>query len=457
MTTLYDEQSSSALEAKDLPPLVSGRLPLIGHAGEFLRRPTDLLARGQAEHGNVYSLKLGNRLAAVLLGPEHSRFVFSMTNKKLDFKEAYPFVMRMFDPDFYFFADDAEYHRQRSIVLPRFQGKQLDSYINVMSAEMAALTGQMGNEGELDLIETFGPLVMRIAAQTLFGEDFGARLGSDEFHLFRRFSAGINGILPPWLPTPSLLLGLRARRELHRLLHSFVRTRRSRPLDRADFLQSFVEARYDDGSAVPDDVLVNLLLFLTWSGHETTTGHLCWGLIHLLQHPHELARVRAEEQLVLGSAAISSLEQVNQLKHLDNALHETGRLRPVAFVMLRVASEDIERAGYRIPKDSLVVVSPWASHRLPEVFPDPEKYWPDRFVQYPRAAKDLIGFGGGVHRCLGQHFAYLEMKVVISMLLRDYDFQLVDADPQPRSGARTKWPASPCRVRYARRIAGATA
>ena len=87
------------------------------------------------------------------------------------------------------------------------------------------------------------------------------------------------------------------------------------------------------------------------------------------------------------------------------------------------------------------------SHRLPEQYPEPDAYRPDRFTPGGVPKHSLIGFGCGVHRCLGSHFAYLEMRVVVTMLLRHYELELLD-EPVPVRGAGTKWPQSPCRVRY---------
>ncbi len=96
----------------------------------------------------------------------------------------------------------------------------------------------------------------------------------------------------------------------------------------------------------------------------------------------------------------------------------------------------------------MILTSPSVAHRMPAEYPDPDRYRPDRYLDNPRAAQNLIGFGGGTHRCLGVHFAYLEMKVVLTLLLRRYHLELVDLDPQPVPGTKTKWPRSPCRVRY---------
>lgn len=430
------------------PPMVSGGRPLVGHALEFVRQPEKLLWRGYREHGLAYSMRLGSSNAVVLLGEEHSRFVFAETDQRLSIKDAYPFVLRLFDPGFYFFADAAEYQRQRGVLMPRFRGAQLDSYLGAMYAETRAFEERLGDCGEFELNATFAPLVIRIAARALLGAEFAKLLGGEDFRLFRQFSSGVQySPLPSWVPTPRSVRSQRANRELRRRLASALRHRRENPLASPDFLQLLGEARYADGDPVPDRVAVSMLLLLLWAGHHTTTGHLGWALIDLLRHPRELARVRAEQQSV-GHDEVPTLRQVQAMAHLDNALHETERLRPVVPVQLRVASSDIDYAGHRIPSGAMVFTSPMVSHRLGHN--DPDAYRPDRFTEKARSKTALIGFGGGIHRCVGVHFAYLEMAVVLGRLVRSYDLELVNPDPQPVAGASTKWPASPCVVRYRR-------
>ncbi len=434
------------------PPLVSGARPIVGHIPRFMRDPVAVLERGHREHGSVFSLKLGPTPTVVLLGTEHHRFFFSETDRRLSIRAAYPFFVRMFDAGFYFFGGPDEYRRQRALVLPRFQGRQLAGYIGAMAEQTRQVQHTLGERGEFDLIDTLGPLVMRIAAHAFLGPELGGRLDMDFFERFRRFSGGMEQVLPLWLPIPRLIRARRARDDLRRLVGALIQQRRERPVDPPDFLQTLVAARYDDGERVPDLVLVNLILMLTWAGHETTAGHVSWALIDLLQHPEELARVREEQHAVLDAGTELDLSRINQLTHLDRALHETERLHPVAYVLARSAAETFEYAGYEIPQGATILISPAVAHRLPDLYPEPDRFRPDRFAEDPRALHALAGFGGGVHRCLGVHFAYLEMKVIVSMLLHDYDLELVDPDPQPVRGTKTKWPQRPCRVRYRRRV-----
>ena len=436
------------------PPMASGGVPVLGHALQFLRDPTVLMERGYHEHGSIFSLQLGPKRAVILLGPENNRFFFSETDKLLSIREGYPFFIKMFHERFYFFAEFEEYLEQRAIIMPRFQPQQMHQYVTTMANETFALMERLGEEGTFDLIPTLGPLVMHIAARTFLGDDFRQRLGGHFFSDFRQFSGGMEPVLPLWLPLPKLIRSQRAKRKLHKILGELIEERRHNPVDPPDFLQTLIASRYSDGRPIDDVVIINLILLLVWAGHETTAGHISWGLIDLLQHPAYLQSVRDEQADILGDGRDLSMVEVRQLQRIEWALKETERLHPVAFVMMRKAAETFVWHDFRIPQDAMVFVAPTLSHRMPEVFPDPDQYRPERFSpEYDKSRQphSLIGFGGGVHRCAGVHFAYLEMKIVLSLLFQQYDFTLLDSEPQPVSGAKTKWPASPCRVQYRRR------
>ena len=432
------------------PPALPGP-PLVGHAVPFLKDPLALLRRGREAHGNIFSLRLGTKRAVVLLGPEYSRFFFEQTDKLLSIREAYPFFKRMFHERAYFFADPAEYKEQQSIILPCFQGKKMASYVGVMARETAAFMDALGPSGEFNLTTTLGPLVMNVAAAAFLGDDFRHRLGDEFFDVFRDFSAGMEVVLPLGLPLPHLVRSKRAKARMHVLLFDLIAQRRRHPREPEDFLQNLVGAKYSDGTPVPDILLVNLIMVLVWAGHETTAGHVSWALADLLGNPGWLAQVRAQQDEVLAGDEELSPEKLRRLERMDWALKETERLNPVAYILMRKATADLELGGFRIAKDTMVFVVPTLSHRLPDVWQAPDSYDPMRFA--PDRAEDkrpysLIGFGGGVHRCAGVNFAYQEMKVILTLLLERYELELLDRDPQPVKGTQTKWPQSPCRVRY---------
>jgi sterol 14alpha-demethylase len=438
-----------------LPMLVSGAKPVVGHLAEFYRSPEELFRRGYEEHGGMFTFAMPGRRAVVLLGPEHGRFFFAETDRTLSIRPAYPFVARLFAPDFYFAAEYEEYKRQRQIVLPRFQGRQLEGYVAAMDQEVTEFVESLGDDGEFNLTDRFAPLAARIAARCFLGPDLASAVDQDFFPEFRRFAGGLAPFPAGWVPLPKFIRSRHARDQLRVMLGAMIAGRRVAPLDPPDFLQAIAEARYSDDKPVPDLVLVNLILLLIVGGHETTAGHMSWALADLLGNSHELARVRSESTEVL-SAGPPDLARAKLLNHLDHCLLESERLHPVANMLVRETVGPIELDGYTVPPGTLVFASPAVSHRLPGEWPRSDEYWPDRFAQDDGkpARQALIGFGGATHRCLGLHFAYLEMKVVLARLVTHFEMELVDGPPQPVRGWRTKWPASPCRVRY-QRITGA--
>jgi sterol 14-demethylase len=438
-----------------LPPTVSGTRPIVGHSLEFLRDPVPLIERGHREHGNIYTLQVGGRPMIVLAGPDHARTFFEQTDDNLSIRDGMAFLSRLFSRDFYFLAETSEYQRQRELLLPRFQSRQLDGYLRIMEAQAAQFIEHLGSDGEFDLLNELGPVVMRIAAEAFLGTGFGASTGIDFFAEFRRFSEGIDPVMPGWLPLPHFIRSRRSRARLQAAVRQVIRARREHPADPPDFLQDLTEARYGDGAAVPDDIRVNLVLGLIWAGHETTVGQLAWAIIDLLRHPAELDKALAEQREVLPEHRLADMQTVRRLAHLGRALHETQRLHPAVLAMIRSVTEDTPLAGYLLPRGCRALLTTTVTHRLPELFDEPDSFRPDRYLETPKAAHQLIGFGGGMHRCLGMHFARLEMQVLITRLLQALELELIDPDPQPVRGPRARWPQGPCRVRYRKRTAPA--
>jgi sterol 14-demethylase len=307
----------------------------------------------------------------------------------------------------------------------------------------------LGDQGEFDLLDELGPVVMRIAAEAFPGEPMDGNF----FAEFRQFSKGIDPIMPGWLPLPHFIHSRRSRERLQAVVRQMIRARSEHPVDPADFLQDLTQARYSDGTIVPEDIKVNLVLGFLWAGHETTAGQLAWAIIDLLRHPAELDKVLAEQREVLPEGGQADMKTVRQFAQLSRALHETQRLHPAALGMIRSVTDDTQLDGYLLPKGCRVMLSTTVTHRLPELYDDPDRFLPDRYLQTPKAVHQLIGFGGGVHRCLGMHFAHLEMQVLVTRLLQALDLELVNPDPQPVRGLRARWPQSPCRVRYRKRAA----
>ncbi|MFK0119602.1 cytochrome P450 [Streptomyces sp. NPDC090994] len=451
--TPSDERSAAgfavaapATTAGSTAPLVSGPLPLLGHMPAFMRDATAVLERGYAEHGRLFRLNLAGVPAVVLLDPEHRGDIMTLPEETLSIAASYPFLRTMFGSDFYFMAPTPEYRRQRELYVPVFRSGALHGYLPVMERHTQDLIRRLGDDGEVELVRMCAELNLRIIADTFFGEEFGHRLvGALED--FEDFSANVSFLLPPWLRPLRSRRSRKARRRLHVIVLDCLAQRRARPKTEPDFLQSLCQSRYADGTAVPDSSIVHQALGLVWAARETTAGQLAWSLADLLTHPQYQAALLAEQREHVPAGQPLTMEAMHALTRLDHLMYESERLHPLAILIARKAMRHLRIGPCRIPRGTMVLTSPYLTHRLPEEWPDPQAFRPERYEQDPRAARNLLGFGSGIHRCLGQGYARLETKVFLTLLLRRYHLELLDT-PTPVTGLSPRGLAAPCRIRY---------
>ncbi|MDP2313129.1 MAG: cytochrome P450 [Pseudomonadota bacterium] len=434
-------------------PMLSG-LPLLGSALDFRRDPLSLFRRGHAAHGEVFGIKLAFQPAVVLVGPEKMRFFFEQTDDALSMSEVYQFLVPILGAKVLFTAPHAEYDEQKRIMLPAFHGKKLRSYVGEMSEEVEAWLDTLGERGEFELVGVAEQLTMAMVTRCVFGARFRERLGPGFVDHFVDLSGGLEFILPTNLPLPRFIRRDRALRTLQQLLGQVVAERRANPDQYDDFLQVLLGATYLEHARIPDSMVVTMLIGLMFGGRENTAGHLEWCLVELLKHPDWLARVRAEVDGALGPADAPSFDSLRELRVLDACLKETDRLRPMTATLVRLAKRDVEIDGYTIPKGWLAVAGIALTHRLPEIFTEPERWDPGRFLggRSEDVPYSIVNFGGAHHRCWAMSFVAHEMKVAMSLLVRRYDIALVDADPPSETNdIGVTRPKAPCRIRYQRR------
>jgi sterol 14-demethylase len=394
----------------------------------------------------------------VLVGPTYHEFFFEHTDRTLAMDRAYRFFVPMFGEPVSIVASPQAYREQRPVYGEIFSSRHMARYVAIMAQEVQAWLDTLGAEGTFELVAACEQLTQHIAAHAFLGADFRQRFNEPFWHLFRDLMAGMDFLLPPSLPLPKFRRRDRAKRQLHAMLRPLLAERRAHPHAHDDFLQTLVEARHTDGRPWSDTLIMSFILALTFGGYETTAAQTSWALILLLQHPDYLGHVRAEFDAVLPPGQDIDVETLRRLPHVTWALREAERLHPASSLLLRYNTAAYELGGYRVPQGWFTALCPQLSHQLPEVFREPARYDPWRFA--PGRAEDrqhrfaLIGFGGGMHKCAGMHLALHEMSVIISLLLQQYDLELVTPDPQPTKEMRAARPTL-CWVRYRRRgVAG---
>ena len=302
----------------------------------------------------------------------------------------------------------------------------------------------------LDVAEEMMALTLRIVAEALFGAEVESatnRVGEALEVVLHVTNARVKRSfdLPPGLPTPENLRFRRAVRVLDDVVAGMIRGRRSGET-RDDLLSMLMQARDPEtGRGMDDRQLRDEVLTVFLAGHETTANALTWSFYLLSQHPEEEARLEEEVDRVLGGR-VPTLDDIGSLPRTGMVVQEAMRLYPPAWLFGRSPSQDDEIDGYRIEAGSLVFLSPYVTHRHPDLWPDPDRFLPERFAPASLAAIDRFAyfpFGGGPRQCIGVAFANLEMQIVMASVVQRFRLRLapdaqVDMEPlvtlRPRHG-----------------------
>jgi cytochrome P450 len=337
--------------------------------------------------------------------------------------------------------DGAEHHRHRRIMQEAFTADRLAGYLAPMNDTIAR-----GLAGWPTGVQRFYPAIKRltldVATRTFMADDVGA----ESARVNRAFTDCVRaGTAFVRFPVPGLrwAKGLAGRR----LLEDYLRSRlpQHRAGSGSDLFTALCHARSDDGESFTDDDVVNHMIFLLMAAHDTSTITLTSMAYYLARYPEWQERCRAESE-ALG-APLLAYDQLDRLTSLDLVMKESMRLITPVPSVARRANRETELLGYRVPAGSYVSVHLWGVHHMSEVWPEPERFDPERFAEHRREDKAhrfaYLPFGNGVHKCIGMYFGGMEVKAAMHQLLLRYRLSVppgyrmpVDwvALPRPRDG-----------------------
>jgi cytochrome P450 len=388
--------------------------------------PLPLLLGAYERHGPIFSMRLLHSRVVFMLGPEANHFVTVGHPENFHWRESSFGDLIPLLGDGLLTVDDDYHDRARAIMMPAFHREQVAASIGTMASEAETAIEALPRGRVTDLYAWMRNLAMRIAMRALLGLDPEERgRGAAAAEHFER-ALGYYGIDfqlrllrgpgSPWRKMTS------SRRVLDEIVFAEVARRRADPdPGRQDILSLLVGARGEGGEAFSDREIRDQVMTLMFAGHDTSTSTVTFALWELAHHPDALARLCEEQDRVLGGAPPTIDQMEREMPYLDMVVDEVLRLYPPAWIGPRRAVRDFEFGGYAVPRGAYVNYVSWASHRLPEVFPEPEAFVPERFArerkaELPRGA--YVPFGGGKRVCIGKRFGLIEVKLVLSMLSR---------------------------------------
>jgi cytochrome P450 len=430
------------------------------------------MSRCRELYGDLFTLDLLPRAVAgpganrgeghwvFLSDPEHVKQVFTADPEAVRTGETNMFLQPLVGSRSILVLDEPDHMTQRKLMLPPLHGDRVGSYGERMSEAARAEVERWPTGEPFALWPRMQAITLEVIVRTVFGISEPSRLAQLQ-DLLRTLLNQMTSAR--WLAGQVLLTALRGperaqrSRSVRALLDPVdaavleeVRLRRLAAdlHERDDILSMLMQASYEDGSPMSDGELRDELMTLLIAGHESTATALAWAFERLLRHPGKLARLRVEAE-------------AGQDEYADAVVKETLRLRPVLPIVLRKLTEPIEIGGYLLPAQTWVAPCAYLIHRREDLYPNPCRFRPERFIERPAGTYTWMPFGGGVRRCLGASFAQLEMKRVLQTVVTQAELRPARAESEhirprfitlaPSRGAQVvmtgrRGPASPERV-----------
>jgi cytochrome P450 len=407
------------------PPALPAALPLLGHALRFKRRPLEFL-ESLRPLGDVVAIRLGPTPAYVINNPDLVRRVLVADGHAFDvgllLDKVKPFVGNGLIT-----LRGTDHTRHRRLLQPAFHHSSIAGYVEVMRA-LAAERARSWREGQqivadLEMME----LATAIVGKTLFTMDLGHSVVDEVVSLMPMMLEGVRKRLTAptelleKLPTPANRRFTTAIRRIHQVVEDIIAEYRRTGIDHGDLASMMLAAQDDQtGEGFSDVQVRDEALTMLAAGTQTTATTIAWAL-HILSTNDDIQqRARTQIREVLGERDLT-VDDIERLDYLRRLVTETLRLYPPAWMLSRRAISEVTLGDHVLPAGASILFSPYALHRDPEIYADPEVFDPDRWL--PERAKSIprpafIPFGAGGRQCLGEGFAWTEATVVLAVILQ---------------------------------------
>ncbi|MEH2202714.1 MAG: cytochrome P450 [Nostoc sp.] len=434
------------MKSHQIPPGSFG-IPVLGETLSFLF-DRDFAKKRYRQYGPIFKTHLLGRPTVVMVGPEALELVLSSQMENFSWREGWPDNFKTLLGESLFLQDGEEHRRNRRLMMPALHGPALANYVSTMEDITRSYLQKWEKQQEFTWFQEFKQLTFDIASQLLLG----TRPGPECVRFSKLFAAMTNGLFainPLPLPFTTFGKAIAARNQILEHLTHIVRERQQNPTK--DVLSLLVQAQDEEGNRMSEKELIAQALLLLFAGHETTTSMLTWLCVELARNPEVIEKARVE-QLQLVSKGNLDLEQLGKMPYLEQVLWEVERLHQPVGGGFRGVIKDFEFKGYHVPAGWQLYYSIGVTHRIAEIYSEPDRFEPDRFSHQRQEHKkypfSLVGFGGGPRICIGLAFAKMEMKIVAAHLLRNYHWDILPNQSLEEVVVPTNRPKDGLRVRF---------
>jgi cytochrome P450 len=435
-----------------LPP--GPALPAFVQSLQWLAKPVSVMESCAARYGDVFTLNwLGTGRIVFISSPPLIKEIFTGDPSVLHGGEGNSIVEPLLGKMSLFVLDGDAHLRQRRLLLPPFHGERMQAYAAVMRDVADRAIDRWARGDSFSLHHEMQEVTLEVIIRTVFGVGMGPRDSSlgpmlDVLHPLLDFvgsrATDLFTLLPteeaqrfvrvdlgPWSPWGRFL---RLRRALDDAIYAEVNRRRETGVRDASVMSLLLDARDEAGNPMSDVELRDELVTLLIAGHETTAAGLAWAFDNILANPDVTARVEKELAEVAPDGELT-VEQLGRLAYVDAVAKEALRLRPILQIVARRQKAPLRVGTWDLPEGTVVAPCIYLTHRRPDLYPDPERFDPTRFLDAKASPYAFLPFGGGIRKCIGAAFALYQMKVVIAAVMSRAKLRLVA--PSERAARRT--------------------
>ncbi|MTJ06841.1 cytochrome P450 [Anabaena sp. UHCC 0204] len=419
-------------------------------------RPMSFLRECAKNYGELFALKLQSNLPPILFvhSPEAMQQVLSNDHKELeapgDLNSIFEYLL---GKNSVISLNGKAHQRQRQLIMPPFHGERMRNYAELIES----ITTKTINKQQKNQPFNIRNVSQEITLQIMMEAVFGIYEGEQAEKLRNLLCEIIEQSSVPWrvsfLYFPKLkdVIGiselwkqqLKKQEQADQLIYQEIQERRENfDPQRTDILTLLMSSRDEDGQPMNDEELRDELMTLLFAGHETTATAISWAFYWI----HKLPEVREKLLAELDSLGENlDSNTIFKLPYLTAVCNETLRIYPVAMLTFpRKVKTPISICGHQLEPGTVIMGSIYLTHQREDIYPEPQKFNPERFIERQFSPYEFIPFGGGSRRCIGLAFAQMEMKLILAKVLKTWSMQLVDTQEiQPQRRGLVTGPNGP--------------
>lgn len=466
----YNRSSKSgAKESGAKPPAYySPGLPLIGSIMKFGSDPLETVRQGRKQCGDVFTIKLFHENVTFLIGPTAHAAFFNASDEEADQADCYKFMTPIFGQGVVYDCPLDKRRQQMRALGTALKPANLRVYPEVIAREAKEyFKTKWGSEGTVDIHQAFADLIIQTGSATLMGPEIRNELFEEMFRLYQDLDKGLTplSVFFPYAPTPAHARRDAARKKIGELFAKIIQKRRQdveASKANQDLVQRLMEFSYSDGTKLTEDQIAGMMVATLFAAQHTSNVTATWTTLFLLDNDRKGGNYlkRALAEMKAAEPEPNTFREGRGVDHkvlaeqpwLYACVKEAIRVHPPLIFLMRRAQTDIpvDQNTY-IPKGNMMMVSNAVAQHLPEVFERPDEYLPDRWADWDISKLpkySFIGFGAGIHTCMGESFAFLQVRTILDVLFSMYDLELLTPFPTPDYESIVVMPHGPNMVRY---------